>query len=853
MADQEKLRDKLLSLQGLDIAGPSEAQVKQFRTLLTEEKHRVQRWQRWTVALVWLWAGVMLALCMLERLWERLNIPFVVASLVVTALMWSVWLPVLIRLSRRLGRSRRAIQRLRRLLPEYVPPRIQFGTWVVRCGARRYIHGVKLLGFAAILWALFALGGIGVYLLLTQRLTTAPMRFQTVMAFCMFIGIVVMALRTPLKDLTVTDHVNPWFWWPVPDLPAWRLPRRLLTGLGGGMALACVALAVFLLYQENTLHAKVMRGFEDAWSFHVQGYRFEQGQPVLGSEIWHLRGRGSRIRHYAGSVVLDLYDNGRDQWQHTEGSDVAILLHGQGSILPRELTETARYLKQCERHSEGDRIIGGDLCQLYQVTHERTRSMFWIDPWDRFRRYEEETLVNGQWQAEEEISIAYDVAVDPNWITPRFEPDIRVIEPGAMLKTRYRLNTALARQEVLGLHFAVHEVQRFRDNLIITCSVRPTEQSLRLIDAAGLERHAHSQMEYGNFNMGSWWRRLPNGNLESRHYHTIDLGRVVQDGTTYRWYATRPTQPWPGFENRLEVCGTLHARGALAEYRRQQDLETDKNLRPILTIDLPREDISLEGLSRDLHGIQREVTGLHLSANHRRTEIPEVTFRSELEQVLQELQPYQTLWDEVGSEIQIELVDAGGNPVIGAQVGTVLRLNEGTQAGSAVSDASGVVVLSGPDLFRGNDPRQLKASCSAVLPELGLAATRDLTWRDFGQRMRLVMGPACRVTAHFTAPGVSAQEPASLAVRSRVYLHESEGEFRGTHLLTRTHYSVIQRVRTHHSDDGSFAAWLPPGGYELSSDAYNREEGWSVEGHMLFTVSRNARTLDLGEIKLQPK
>ncbi len=851
MADQEKLRDQLLAFQGLDANGPSQAQVAQFRNLLTEEKHRIKRWERWTVALVWLWAGVMLALCMLERLWERLNIPFVVASLVVTALMWGAWLPVLIRLTRRLGGSRRAVQRLKRLLPEYVPPRIVAGTWLVRCGSRRYIHALKLLCFAVVIWVLFALGGMGVYGLLTRRVTTAPLRFQSVMAFCVLMGIVAMALRTPLKDLTVTTHVNPWVWWPVPGLPAWRIPRRVLTGLGGGMALACVTLAVFLLYQENTLHAKVLRGFADAGSFHVQGYRFKDGRPVLGSEIWHLRGRGTRIRHYAGETITDLYDNGRDQWQHTEGSDFAITLRGQGSALPRELTDTAHYLKQCKRHPEGDKMIEQDLCQLYQVTHERTRSRFWIDDQARFRRYEEERCVDGQWHAEEEIRIAYGVPVDPSWIAPRFEPGVRVIEPGAMLKTRYRLDTALAREEVLGLHFAVHDVQRYHDNLIVTCSVRPTEQSLRQIDAAGLERHAHSPMAYGTFNMGNWWRRLPNGDIESRHYHTIDLGSVVQDGITYRWYAMRPAQPWPGFENRLEVCGYVHARGVLAEYRQRQDLETRQNVRPILTVDLPREGILLDTLCNDLHAIQREVTGLHLSAMHRRREIPEGTFRADVEQVLQGLQPYQTLWDEVGSEIRIQLVDADGNPVVGAEVGTVLKLNEGQQAGSAVSDETGAVVLRGPDLFRGDDPRQLTASISAVSPERGLAVTRDITWRDFGQMRRLVMEPACRVTARFTAAERSEEGHAPLSVDSRVYLHEAEGQYRGRHLLTRTAYRVIQRVRTHRSHDGLFAAWLPPGGYELNCDARNRKENRAVDGHMRFAIPQGTRTLDLGEIVLR--
>ena len=164
------------------------------------------------------------------------------------------------------------------------------------------------------------------------------------------------------------------------------------------MAMVGVVVAVVLVYQANTLYARVLRGFEQAGSFHVQSFHYEDGKPVLNSEIWHLRWHGTRIQHHTGDAVVDLYDNGHDQWQHTQGSDFAITLRGQGSILPGELTETARYLKQCERTAQGDKVIDGDLCALYQVTHEQTRSMFWVDDQKRFRRYEEECLIDGQWQ-----------------------------------------------------------------------------------------------------------------------------------------------------------------------------------------------------------------------------------------------------------------------------------------------------------------------------------------------------------------------------------------------------------------------------------------------------------------------
>jgi len=849
MNNQEQLREKLLALQGLDTSGPSESQVAQFHEQLSTEEGRTKRLAWFNVTVMWIWAGTMLALCMLERLWERMHIPFAAVAMIMAFLMVGVGLPILMGLGRRLKQSQNTIQRLKKLMPEYAPPTIQAGTFVVRHGSKRYVHGPKLLSFAAVMWALFALGGILVFLVLTRKLTFAPIGFQTMMALLSFLGIIATALRTPLEDLTDVHQVNRRMWWPVPNLPVWRMPRPLLAGLGGGMALICMTLAVVLIYQENTLYARVLRGFEEAGSFHVQSFRYKDDKPVLTSQIWHVRWHGTRIQHHAGDTVVDLYDNGRDQWQHTQGTDFAITLQGQGSILPGELTETARYLKQCERTPAGDKVIDGDLCALYQATHEQTRSMFWIDDQKRFRRYEEKRLVNDQWQAEELGTIVYEADVDPNWVMPQFEPPVRIIEPGAMLETRYRLDTAIATAEVMGLDFAVHEVQRCQGNLIVTCSVRPTPESLQQIDAAGLERH-HPTEEYGSFQMMNWWKREPNGDLESRSYARVQLGQVVQNGVFYYWCAMRPTATWPGLENRLEVCGYVHTRRALAELRKKQALPWYENIRPILTIDLPREEVPLEVLSDDLHSIQREVTGLHLSTRHLREVIPEEAFRQDLERELAGLRPYRELWDRIESKTRFQFLDPQGQPVVGAQVGTELKQVLGQWQSLGVTDDTGTVVLKGKQFFTDNTAQHMGSQINAVHPERGLAAIYDVDGRDFGKTTSFTMVPACHVTARYNCEALSSQEHAFGSISTSLDLHESQWDRHSRRLLTRISCSYIKDVLEHTTDDGRLEAWLVPGRYELRAYAYNRKEKWNVEISKHITIPKDQQELDLGKLEL---
>jgi len=396
-------------------------------------------------------------------------------------------------------------------------------------------------------------------------------------------------------------------------------------------------------------------------------------------------------------------------------------------------------------------------------------------------------------------------------------------------------------------------VQRCQGNLIVSCSVRATEESLQQIDAAGLERHQQGSQEYGSFQMMSWWERTPNGDIESRGYARSNLGRVVQDGVFYYWCAMRPAAIWPGFENRLEVCGYVHTRSALAELRKQQGLPWCENIRPILTVDLPTHEVPLEVLCDDLHRIQAEITGLHLSAKHLRREVPEPTFRADLERELAGLRPYRELWERIDAETRFQFLDPQGQPVVGAQVAAELKQVQGQWKSLGVTDDKGTVALKGTHFFTGNAAQHLGSQINAVHAQRGLAATYDVDGRDFGKTRSFTMVPACHVTAAYRCQALASRGQGLGAISTSLDLHGSQwNRYRAT-LLTRIPRSYIKDVFEHQADNGRFEAWLVPGRYELRAYAGNRKENWKAELNKHITVPEGQYEVDLGELELMLK
>ncbi len=841
MDNYTSLRDQLLHHQGIDPAGPSEDQLQQFRVLLVNEERRSKRYQRLNLLAMGLWVAVMLGLIMSERLLEALHIPFVVAGLGVMAGLWALLIPTLWRNSRKLCQSQGAIHNIKQALPEHQGRPVK--PWqriAVQCGSQRFLQWPTWVLIMLVAWGGMVLVGNAVMWLLTRGASTFSVLPHSWMILLMLVGWLWMLLRGPLEDLSELP-TDQWRWIPLPNLSGLRISARVPQVFVTGVVTVMVVLAGVILWQENTVYAKAMTGFKRAGSFHVVGYRLdEQGGRIKTSEIWH-RGVKTRIRYFKGASVVDLYDNGRDQWQYTQGQKHAMHRVGDGSLLPGEITETCRYLKRAQRDSTGDRLIEREPCVLYKTTLADIQYLIWVDGQQRLRRFEEKTLVKATWQLTELAEVEYDVAVDRDLLEPRFDPGVTVVEPGAMLEKRYSLANSIATNEVFGLQVAVHELVHTGDTLFLTCSVRPTEAALAELDARGIPRHALSKREYGSFQAGNWWQRKANGDIESRPYAITNLGQVVQHGVYYCWYALHATGQWPGMQERFDVCGYVHCRGSLQTLRQQQGESWYKNFRPLMTLPMPDQETPLDVVVDDLHMIQPSVTGIHLSAKHIRTEISRADFATEVNEILQGLRPYSELWQETGPELRFRLMDVSGQIMAGTRL---LVETKGGRLEWRSTDEQGQVLLQGPELTGPANAQSLTCSLYAVHESRQLVAYHDICSADYGRTTDVIMHPGCRVTGRIVADAGRTIDRTNIGL-SRSAPNGSRVSPR--RLLTRQMWDLMQRMFENDFEGDRFEMLLLPGWYELRAVAHTPQG--SLNASTQLTIDENQTELDLGEIK----
>lgn len=368
-------------------------------------------------------------------------------------------------------------------------------------------------------------------------------------------------------------------------------------------ALIAAAVWVFFYTGSSTLYARVVRAMERARTVHAVGYHRADGELVQANEIWYARGEGFRMAWEQQGTRHLVIDDGRHRWVYRAGQDFA----GQSrsvsmEMLPREITETGRYIEQCALEREADAVIDGFACDLYVGSYpnkpDTTRVMYWVDRDLRPRRFEEKILEGETWMTVERVEIAYNGEIDPAVFRPDFGAGVWIVDEEKVLEERFSLDGALFRQEEMDLIFAVHEVRRCENDLIyVVSSLRPNEK------LAG--RFAHKGItawNYGDYQFGSSYERL--GPDEHRSYSPIELASFYRDGLLIRWTVFIPR----GFavgevkEIPLELY-YLYASGSWAAERRQAGLEDRKRIKPVAVLPLPDEAAGLESRLREAYGV----------------------------------------------------------------------------------------------------------------------------------------------------------------------------------------------------------------------------------------------------------
>lgn len=367
----------------------------------------------------------------------------------------------------------------------------------------------------------------------------------------------------------------------------------------------------------NVTFAQAVESMKKARTIHAVGYALQDGRMRKANEIWYERGAGIKLAwtyKEEGRVVID---NGQWRWEHRQGDHFAVRNKSLGiDNLPGEITEPSRYLDKCVRDSAGDMVVDGVLCELYVGSYpnkpDSTRLMFWIDQERRPRRFEEKVLENGIWKIIELGQVEYDIAFDHSVFDPNFGqgvdtvngPDfdsdlgagVDIADGAEFLGAHFSLEKAIFTKEEMSLIFAVHELKRCQNDVIFAVtSLRPSEQTLKDIKSEDLRVH-----NYGDYEFGSCWER---NDGRDTSYSPIQLGWIYHGGLMVKWTVFVPNGFEAGQVTQCKFDLYYLTVGKLAMKRTEAGLPVRERFKPIATLPLPDEQVSLENLVGEAYDV----------------------------------------------------------------------------------------------------------------------------------------------------------------------------------------------------------------------------------------------------------
>jgi hypothetical protein len=361
-------------------------------------------------------------------------------------------------------------------------------------------------------------------------------------------------------------------------------------------AAAMILIALLILYSttNSTLYAQVIKAMKKAQTVHATNYHLQEANMVKTGEIWYKRNIGYKIVWQHNGADNLLIDDGQSRWEYQQGQNIAVKSKSISTeSLPREITETSRYLDRCIKDKDRIDIISGAPCQVYVGSYpdkpDSTRLLFWVDESLRLRRFEEKVLENNAWKTIERGDIDYDMNIDISVFKPDFGSEVEIVDSAKILDDYFSLEKPIFAKEEMGLVFAVHEIQKCQNDFIVTVSsLRPTEETKREI--ASCDPLAKN---YGDYQFGSGYQRLED--REGTSYIPIRLARFYCNGLDIQWTFFIPQGFEAGQVDHLKLeLYYLYTCGKLAEKRKKSGLSDRERFNPIAILPLPNNSVSLE-------------------------------------------------------------------------------------------------------------------------------------------------------------------------------------------------------------------------------------------------------------------
>ena len=376
--------------------------------------------------------------------------------------------------------------------------------------------------------------------------------------------------------------------------------RRILMKSTIGVA-ACTLLAVgawvVLGTATPSLYAQAVEAMEKARTIHIVGKSLQDGKMVKMMEAFYERDVGVAEFTYSKDQPYFRVDDGTHCWRR-RGSGPVVRSRSRDPVgMPRKVfratTELLKGQQDARRDAGGDRIIDGAACKQYVVLRSdgRFRALIWIDGRNRLRRFDKQQPSGSGWQTYRTLAIQYDVPIDRSRFQVKTPPGVTVLDAEQLL-AQFAPAKAIFKKELMGLIFAVHDLQRCDNGMIfIVCSTRPSEAVVRELGAA-------EGISYGDFQLDSSWKRVAG---KERYYQAIHIASLSYRGTEVRWVLLHPLGDWPQPMETCELSAYVYTGGKLQEKYTQAGQDWYKRFSPLAELPLPGQPVPLGEVIAKVH------------------------------------------------------------------------------------------------------------------------------------------------------------------------------------------------------------------------------------------------------------
>jgi hypothetical protein len=334
-----------------------------------------------------------------------------------------------------------------------------------------------------------------------------------------------------------------------------RRPRRRALA-AAALAAVCVGLGMAWIYvasTPSTLMAAVQDSLARASSAHLILTQTDEQGKTHRADAWYRRDHGFRIESPEGVLV----DDGKYEWSWAATSD-----KDKESIVIRQPSDKVNFARSISqwlafpdvqigsrtRQPEADRTIGGVPCQALIVTppaHDPdlprgsppapVRMLVLADAGQRVHEITVQVKKKDTWHPGMGIRVEYDVDVPLDRVALRLPDGARVIDPETAFTDRYPLDKALARMELGGLLFGVHDVRPLKDGegFYVVSSVRGTPEYLKRYPPA--RRRVNMSIPVMlEVAFQPRWKQLGDG------YDRITLAEVSREDVQFAWWLIIP-------------------------------------------------------------------------------------------------------------------------------------------------------------------------------------------------------------------------------------------------------------------------------------------------------------------------